>query len=137
MFGRKATPGRVLLTVTSLFTAISPFLADFNKTHIYNEKWTPHAKFHTGQTMSMGAALGLLGLFHAWRRPELGRHDAGLATTFASLYWVTQATAILYPQTALVDPPTDPRTAKQPVIIAATLSLNGLAYALVRTSRRR
>ncbi|WAL65830.1 acetyltransferase [Amycolatopsis cynarae] len=122
--------GRVLLSATSLTTMFGAFLADWNETHVHNPNWPPHAKFHNGQTMSMGLALGACALGSLWGgRPSRGRLDA--ATAFASLYWITQLSAALYPGTALVDPPST-RKGRQPVIAGATLALNALGYALER-----
>ena len=99
--------GKVLLSLVALFTAVSPYLADWNDTHVLNPLWPAHAKFHNGQTMAMGTLLGLATLYFAWRR----RGDAGsnlrAAITFAALYWVSQAAAILYPGAAYFDPQFD------------------------------
>jgi len=59
--------GRVLLTIIAAGNAIGPYIADFNHTHIFNPNWPPHAKFHNGQTMSMGVALGLATFYFTWR----------------------------------------------------------------------
>ncbi|KAF7859745.1 hypothetical protein EAF04_008824 [Stromatinia cepivora] len=61
--------GRILLTLSALSQGISPFIADWNETHIYNPRWPPHAKFHNGQTMSMGILLCLVTLYYTWRIP--------------------------------------------------------------------
>src|ERR1700761_349690 len=61
------TAGRVCLTLVSLSTSISCYIADFNATHVYNPNWPPHARFHNGQTMSMGLLLGLTTLYFTWR----------------------------------------------------------------------
>jgi len=62
------------------------------------------AKFHTGQTLSMSLLLSLLTICFAWRKTS-DQREAVLATAgFAVAYWVTQATAILYPDTAFYDP---------------------------------
>lgn len=63
------TPGRTLLTLVALVTSTGCFLADWNETHIHNPTWPAHAKFHNGQTMSTGLALGLAALWHIWRPP--------------------------------------------------------------------
>ena len=30
---------RILLTIAALITAIVPYIADFNETHVYNPEW--------------------------------------------------------------------------------------------------
>ncbi|WP_405804392.1 acetyltransferase [Streptomyces sp. NBC_00210] len=127
----KISTGRAMLTLTSLATMSLAYVADWNETHIYNPGWTPHAKFHNAQTMSLGAALGLVGLYALWMRRGAWSHSRlQLAAGVASLYWITQLSAIFYPGTALVDPP---RTfAPQPALAAAILALNALAYIVER-----
>ena len=96
--------GRWLLTLVGVFTSISPWVADFGKTHMYNDRWPPHAKFHNAQTLLLGTLLGLLTLVFTWRRRGLGLDNVKVAVLFASLYWVTQASSGLLPNTALTDP---------------------------------
>lgn len=127
--------GRALLTVTSLTTMCGCYLADWNETHIHNPDWPPHAKFHNAQTMSFGAALGAVGLWALWGHRRGGEHGLRLATGAASLYWITQMSALLYPDTKLADPPRPP--GKQPVVAGACLALNALAYGLERRRTRR
>lgn len=129
-------PGRLILTATSVLTGVGAYVADWNKTHIYNPEWPPHAKFHNGQTMSMGAALGATGLYFLWGTRAYSESALRNATGAASIYWLTQASAILYPGTAYVDPPST-RKGPQPVIIAVTLALNALGYGLERRRLRR
>jgi len=54
------TLGRSLLTIVGLFTSTACYVADFNETHVYNPTWPAHAKFHNGQTMSMGMCIGVV-----------------------------------------------------------------------------
>ncbi|KAJ5223481.1 hypothetical protein N7468_008023 [Penicillium chermesinum] len=98
---------KTLLTITSLATSVGCFLADWNETHIYNDRWPPHAKFHNGQTMSMGALLGLITAFYTFRparSPELRSHDLDVVAWVGALYWVTQLSAFFYPGSLAVDP---------------------------------
>jgi len=95
---------RTLLTLTALTTTFGPFLADFSTTHVYNPNWPPHAKFHNGQTMSTGAALGALTLFYTWRRASSPRENLRMAAVLGSLYWGTALTGVLYPGAKAVDP---------------------------------
>lgn len=97
---------RVLFTFTGLFLPIGAHLADYSRTHIFNPRWTPHAKFHTGQTLAFSLFLGLLTIWFAWR--EFTDLPTTLLATasFASAYWVCQTFAILYPGTRYFDPGT-------------------------------
>lgn len=97
---------RLLFTFTAIFLPIGAHLADYSRTHIFNPKWTPHAKFHTGQTLAFSILLGALTLFFAWR----GTNDVALSliatASFSTLYRACQSLAILYPGTRYFDPDT-------------------------------
>lgn len=101
---KAATVGKALITATAVGQMIGPYLFDFNETHIYNESWPPHAKFHNAQTMSSGVALSVATLVNLWR-PGSGRVGLDAAALSASVYWVSQLSARFYPGTASVDPP--------------------------------
>ncbi|KAK0100510.1 hypothetical protein ONS96_007784 [Cadophora gregata f. sp. sojae] len=101
--------GKLLLTVSAAGAILGPFINDFNETHVLNPRWPPHAKFHNGQTMSMGLGLGLATLYYTWRAGTLGsvamaRDSLFTAAIFGSIYWVTGLSAILYPGSLAVDP---------------------------------
>ena len=95
---------RILFTVSAIGLTVGAHVADLSPSHMFNDRWPPHAKFHTGQTLSMSLLLSLLTICFAWRKTS-DQREAVLATAgFAATYWVTQATAILYPNTAFYDP---------------------------------
>jgi hypothetical protein len=74
---RRFGAGKILISLVAAETAAGPYLADWNETHIYNPNWPPHAKFHNGQTMSMGAGLAAMTLWQLWRAhdsPAAARH---------------------------------------------------------------
>jgi len=100
----KLSTVRVTLTVIAVGTIVSPYVADWNATHIYNPLWPPHAKFHNAQTMVMGTLLGLGALFLAWRPDGDVRANLTPALLFASLYWISQPFAFLFPGVAWTDP---------------------------------
>jgi hypothetical protein len=102
----KVLAGRLVLSFAAIFTAVTPYLADWNETHIFNPRWTPHAKFHNAQTMAFAALLGLLALGYTWRRRAHGNDRERLVTAglFAGLYWATQGIAHFYPGVAYRDP---------------------------------
>jgi hypothetical protein len=99
-----ATIGKVLISSTAVAQSVGPYIFDFNETHIYNESWPPHAKFHNAQTMSSGVALSAATLINLWR-PTSGRVGVDAAALSASVYFVSQLSAYFYPGTASVDPP--------------------------------
>lgn len=101
---KAATIGKALISVTAVAQSVGPYIFDFNETHIYNESWPPHAKFHNAQTMSSGVALTVATLINLWR-PTSGRVGVDAAALSASVYFVSQLSAFFYPGTASVDPP--------------------------------
>jgi len=126
--------GKLLITAVSLTTAIGPYAADWNETHIHNPDWPPHAKFHNAQTMSLGLSLAATSLYHLWKKPTEGtsaREGLDTAALCASLYWLTQISALAYPGSAAVDPP---GTAKFPQgkFALPSLALVGLGYLMER-----
>jgi hypothetical protein len=126
---RRKSWGRALISLTSLVTAVGPYKADWNETHVFNPDWPPHAKFHNGQTMSLGLALGTTSLWQLWRRPTPAGLDAG--AVLASLYWVTQISALAYPGSRAVDPPGADRFPQAKIAVPA-LALTALGYVLER-----
>jgi hypothetical protein len=107
--------GKLLISFVALFTAVSPYLADWNATHIYNPAWPPHAKFHNAQTMVLGTILGLLTMYCLWfRKGVTQQQKLNEATVLASLYWLAQLPATFFPGTALADPGIN--SIKMPVI---------------------
>jgi len=58
---------RLLLTLVTLGYAVAPLIADLNKTHVTNPKWTPHARFHVVWQISSYTGIGLIALALIWR----------------------------------------------------------------------
>ena len=57
---------RGLLTLVTLGYGFATILADFNKTHTTNPKWTSHARFHVVWQISSYAGFGTLALALIW-----------------------------------------------------------------------
>lgn len=59
-----ARVGRLLLTAAALGGGVSHALADVNRTHVFNPRWTPHARFHAASSVATDvsslSALGYL-----------------------------------------------------------------------------
>ena len=57
---------RILLTLVTFGYAVGTVIADFNKTHATNPKWTGHARFHVVWQISSYFGFGLLALALTW-----------------------------------------------------------------------
>ena len=57
---------RILFTLMTAGWAVATVLADFNKTHATNPKWTPHARFHVVWQISSYVGFGLLAFALIW-----------------------------------------------------------------------
>src|SRR5258706_3716089 len=131
--------GRILISLVAAEAAAGPYLADWNETHIYNPSWPPHAKFHNGQTMSMGVALALATFWQLWRKHDTlddARQALDSASLSASLYWLTQTSALAYPGAKAVDPPGTPKFPKWK-FAAPSLPIVALGNAFERRRLRR
>lgn len=96
-----------LIILVAVVTLIGPYAADWNKTHIYNPRWPPHAKFHNAQTMLLGTFLALGTLWYVLKSAKdenYKKNNLNVATYLALGYWLTQSTAILFPGAGFTDP---------------------------------
>ena len=92
------TKGRVLLTSVATLTTVGGFLADWNRTHLFNPDWPPHARFHDALTITLGSLLGLCGLyFLVGRRGERSDSDLVLGALLPSIFWVAQGASFAFP----------------------------------------
>ena len=57
---------RILFTLMTTGWAFLTVVADFNKTHAANPKWTPHARFHVVWQISSYVGFGLLAFALIW-----------------------------------------------------------------------
>lgn len=78
---------RILLTLNVAGWAAATVIADFNKTHATNPKWTPHARFHVVWQISSYVGFGLLALALLWTPGPYATER---------LYLVAMMTAIVY-----------------------------------------
>jgi hypothetical protein len=138
----RATVGRALVTAAVLGSGIGHAAADLNRTHVFNPRWMPHARFHTASAVATdvgwaGVSLWLL------RRP--GTHgERELALKIAALcpilsyapFFIAEA----LPGSEAEDEPGEvPRVAGVPVnlLVAGVMSgLSALGYLLTRAGDR-
>jgi hypothetical protein len=137
---RMPIASRFLFCFVSVYLVVGAHIADYSRTHLLDPRWPPHAKFHDGQTLMFSIFLALLTIVFA-NMKTLDKKAALVATTsFAALYWITQALAIVYPGTAFVDPEFDtPRAyllglpAQATIDIIALCLISVAAYLAART----
>ncbi len=45
--------GKILISLAAIITAVAPFLADWNDSHLFSPQWSPHARFHGAVSLGM------------------------------------------------------------------------------------
>ncbi len=60
---KRLSAGRRILTSVAALTSVGGFLADWNRTHLFNPNWPPHANYHDAQTILLGSLLGASGIY--------------------------------------------------------------------------
>ena len=94
---RSIGAGRWLLSAAAALTVVGGFLADWNRTHLFNPLWPPHAKFHAAQTITLGVLLGTSGLYLLWRKPGDQVWQLRLGTLLPALFWIAQGSSFAFP----------------------------------------
>jgi hypothetical protein len=77
----RTTAGKAMLTFVLGAIALINFLADWNKTHVFNPAWHPHARFHAAVMSLILWAVSTIAIWLLWRRsvePDLGIKVAAL-----------------------------------------------------------
>jgi hypothetical protein len=87
--------GRALLRTVAALTAVGGFAADWNRTHLFNPHWPPHARFHDAMTISLGTVLGGTALL-ALRRPR-NQRDVVLGAALPAMFWLSMGAAFAFP----------------------------------------
>jgi hypothetical protein len=122
--------GRSLLTLANVITAAAPLAADWNDSHIFNQRWPAHARFHGVTALAMTTSLASANIWSVWA----GGSDRPTARFFAAAvpvaYWAPFFLAPLVPGTAVDDPPNPvPRVAGVPTILLGAAAPTATAAA--------
>jgi hypothetical protein len=76
---------RILLTIATAGYGFVTVLADFNKTHATNPRWTPHARFHVVWQITSYAGIALIVLGLIWMPGPQALARLYLAAGFAGV----------------------------------------------------
>lgn len=133
---------RLVLTGTAIGTIVGTGRADINRTHMFNPRWPPHARFHSAAGWGTIAGLQLFSLWLLWRPGQQPAQVDSAVATAAVLpvtAWVPFFLAVVLPGTAVEDEPGHlPRLAGVPAnLVPAALvpAMSGLGYLLHRLGR--
>jgi hypothetical protein len=101
--GRNA--GRWLLTVANVVTAVAPVAADWNDSHIFNQRWPSHARFHGVVALTMSSTLASLNLWSLWSGATDRRTSRLFAAAVPVGYWAPFFVALRVHGAGVEDPP--------------------------------
>lgn len=136
---RRQTAGKIILASVAGLTATGGFLADWNKTHLFNPNWPPHAKFHDAMSITLASFLGGAGMYFLLRKGTDHHQDVKLGTMLPAFFWASQGLSFVFPGAKGLEaefPELVPRIKgvwlNEKFAAIAMLSLSGIGYAFER-----
>ena len=96
---KRSALGRRLLAGAAILTAAGGYLVDWNRTHLLNPRWPPHAKFHDAWTILLGTGLGAAALYLLRRGGRDRELELALGAALPALFWAGQGGSYLFPGT--------------------------------------
>ena len=95
--------GKMLISLAAILTAVVPFLADWNDSHLLSPQWSPHARFHGAVSVGMTTLLSAVALWLLWRRSPDQDAAVTVAAAIPITYWGLSFCPFV-PGTAVEDP---------------------------------
>jgi hypothetical protein len=122
--------GRLLLTLADLLTIVAPVLADWNESHLFNERWPGHARFHGVVSLAMATTLSGFAIWRLWSPASDTRSGRALAAAVPLAYWAPFFAATRFPGADVEDPPhAVPRVAGVPTNLLGAAATSATAAA--------
>ena len=132
--------GRSLLTLANVITVAAPLAADWNDSHIFNERWPAHARFHAVTALAMSATLSCANIWSIWSADSGQARARFFAAAVPVAYWGPFFLAPLVPGTRVDDPPYPvQRVAGVPISLlgaAATTATAAVGWLIDRRAAR-
>lgn len=124
----RSGPGRTLISLVAIFCSVTAVLADFNQTHLFNPRWTPHARFHNALGLSLALGLTAFALWLLWRKSGDAASNLKAGALAAGMYFAAFLPASLVPGVKLADAETP-----MPVFfgVAANLAISLVCVVLI------
>ncbi|MBO0703112.1 MAG: hypothetical protein J2P38_09285 [Candidatus Dormibacteraeota bacterium] len=97
--------GRVLLTLADLITIAAPIAADLNGSHLFNERWPRHARFHGVVALAMASALSVFAIWRLWTPSTDRGSGRAIAAAVPLAYWGPFFPAVWFPGAGVDDAP--------------------------------
>jgi hypothetical protein len=124
---------RILFTLMTAGWAFATVIADFNKTHATNPKWSGHARFHVVWQICSYVGFGLLALALIWWPGPLGVERLYLVSIMGGIVYLAFFAAVfampIYGGAAYDDNGYRPFAAPLP-LIAKTWDVNITAFSI-------
>jgi hypothetical protein len=122
--------GRGLLTFANVITAAAPLAADWNDSHIFNQRWPAHARFHGVTALAMSTMLSSANIVSLWSGGSGQARARFFGAAIPVAYWAPFFLAPLVPGTAVDDPPNPvQRVAGVPVSLLGAAATTATAAA--------
>jgi hypothetical protein len=93
----KQKVGRSFLITAAALTATGGLVTDWSKTHLFNPKWPPHAKFHDAMTILLSGLLGSGSLYLLLQKNGQQKTKCVWATLLPSFFWLSMAGSFAFP----------------------------------------
>jgi hypothetical protein len=122
--------GRSLLTLANVITVAAPVAADWNESHIFNDRWPAHARFHGVTAVVMATTLSSANIWSLWSNHNDPRTARFFAAAVPVAYWAPFFVALTVPGAAVDDPPHPvPRLAGAPTNLLGAAATTATAIA--------
>lgn len=135
----KNNSGYRLLLGAAAFTSVGGFLFDWNKTHLFNPNWSPHAKFHDAMTILLGSMLGGAGMYLLQKKNGDQAAQLRWGTLLPAFFWTAQAGSFAFPGAKGLEaefpekvPQLGPLRLNEAPVSIFMLSVLGLGYVLAK-----
>src|SRR5258707_13077301 len=79
--------GKMLISLAAILTAVAPFLAGWNDSHLFSPQWSPHSRFHGVVSLGMRTMLSSVSLWLLWRRSPDQDTAVTVAAAIPVAYW--------------------------------------------------